>query len=198
MLPRSEWAQLCSIDTPMEQSHNSLCLKNINKFIKKHWHIHYVASISICFQQVLFDPNQFFCQRLEVYKTVPVHFCTDLTSTANATDPHTCRAAPRHGTLLQAVRVVYDSHLLNIHPIVCPLELRYHIGIRSLDDLNQNRIKSVDGFSKLKEIILLTIEEHINTCDIFLFISTHALESHTQYFQLPCLISNHIFNHDKI
>ncbi|KII68475.1 hypothetical protein RF11_06913 [Thelohanellus kitauei] len=51
-----------------------------------------------------------------VYKSSPVHFCTNFASTANATLFTYDRDAPRVGTLLQAVREVQDPHLLNIHP----------------------------------------------------------------------------------
>ncbi|KII72699.1 hypothetical protein RF11_15208 [Thelohanellus kitauei] len=53
---------------------------------------------------------------LEVFKPAPVHFCTDFTSTANATVSTYGRDIPRLGTFLQAVKVVQDSHLLNTHP----------------------------------------------------------------------------------
>ncbi|KII66402.1 hypothetical protein RF11_02043 [Thelohanellus kitauei] len=51
----------------------------------------------------------------KVYKPVPVHFCTDLRRPRMRRCPRTCRAVLRIGTLLHAVRVVQDSHLLKIH-----------------------------------------------------------------------------------
>ncbi|KII74969.1 hypothetical protein RF11_16427 [Thelohanellus kitauei] len=57
---------------------------------------------------------------LEVFKPAPVHFCTDFTSTANATVSTYCRDVLRLGTLLQAVRVVQASHLLSTHPYPQP------------------------------------------------------------------------------
>ncbi|KII62280.1 hypothetical protein RF11_09598 [Thelohanellus kitauei] len=55
------------------------------------------------------------CVRLEVFIPAPVHFCTDFTSTANATVSTYGRDVLREDTLLQAVRVVQDIHLLNTH-----------------------------------------------------------------------------------
>ncbi|KII74847.1 hypothetical protein RF11_12989 [Thelohanellus kitauei] len=49
---------------------------------------------------------------LEVFKPAPVHLCTDFTSTASAT--------VSTGPLLQTVRVVQDSNLLNTHPYPHP------------------------------------------------------------------------------
>ncbi|KII71280.1 hypothetical protein RF11_08776 [Thelohanellus kitauei] len=62
----------------------------------------------------------FFCSQLEVLKPAPVHFCTDFMSTANATVSTYGRDELRGGTLLQAVRVVQDSHLINTHPYLQP------------------------------------------------------------------------------
>ncbi|KII66118.1 hypothetical protein RF11_11934 [Thelohanellus kitauei] len=64
--------------------------------------------------------SSFFFSQLEVFKPAPVHFCTDFTSTASATVSTYGRDVLRLGTLLQAVRVVQDSHLLNTHPYPQP------------------------------------------------------------------------------
>ncbi|KII70755.1 hypothetical protein RF11_09978 [Thelohanellus kitauei] len=66
------------------------------------------------------DKYSFFCSQLEVFKPAPVRFCTDFTSTANATVSTYGRDVLREGTLLQAVRVVQDSHLLKTHPYLQP------------------------------------------------------------------------------
>ncbi|KII72945.1 hypothetical protein RF11_12315 [Thelohanellus kitauei] len=58
----------------------------------------------------------FFCSHIEVLKTAPVHFCTNFTSTANAMVSTYGRDVLQGGTLLQAVRLVQYSHLLNNHP----------------------------------------------------------------------------------
>ncbi|KII64155.1 hypothetical protein RF11_14813 [Thelohanellus kitauei] len=70
--------------------------------------------------------------KLEVYKLTPVHYCTDFISTANATVSTYGRDVPREGTLLQPVRVVQDHTCKTFTPILCPLDLCYQIGIRSL------------------------------------------------------------------
>ncbi|KII68184.1 hypothetical protein RF11_08135 [Thelohanellus kitauei] len=54
--------------------------------------------------------------KLELFKPAPVHFCTDFTSTANATVSKYGRDVLRLGTFLQAVKVVQDSQLINTHP----------------------------------------------------------------------------------
>ncbi|KII62111.1 hypothetical protein RF11_01484 [Thelohanellus kitauei] len=58
--------------------------------------------------------------KLEVFKAAPVHYCTDFTSTVIATVSTYGRDIRRIGTLLQAVRVVRDSHPLNTHPYPQP------------------------------------------------------------------------------
>ncbi|KII68034.1 hypothetical protein RF11_02037 [Thelohanellus kitauei] len=60
------------------------------------------------------------CPSEKVYKPASVHFCTDFTSTANATVSTYGRDIPRGGTLLQAAKVVQGSHLLNIYPYPQP------------------------------------------------------------------------------
>ncbi|KII69539.1 hypothetical protein RF11_00419 [Thelohanellus kitauei] len=49
-----------------------------------------------------------------------VHFCTDFTSTASATVSTYVRVVLRRGTLLQAVKLVQGSHLLNTQPYPQP------------------------------------------------------------------------------
>ncbi|KII61219.1 hypothetical protein RF11_11304 [Thelohanellus kitauei] len=53
---------------------------------------------------------------IEVFKPAAVHFLTDFTSTSNATVSTYDMVVLRVGTLLQAVWIVQDSHLLNTHP----------------------------------------------------------------------------------
>ncbi|KII63781.1 hypothetical protein RF11_15015 [Thelohanellus kitauei] len=60
------------------------------------------------------------CDRRKVFKPAPVQYCTDFTSTAIATVSMYGRDIRRIGTLLQAVRVVQDSHPLNTHPYPHP------------------------------------------------------------------------------
>ncbi|KII68051.1 hypothetical protein RF11_08593 [Thelohanellus kitauei] len=55
---------------------------------------------------------------LEVFKPAAVHFCTDFSSTATMSTYG--RIVIRRVTLLQAVRVVQGSHLLNTHPYPQP------------------------------------------------------------------------------
>ncbi|KII74819.1 hypothetical protein RF11_14498 [Thelohanellus kitauei] len=63
--------------------------------------------------------------RLEVYKPAPALYCTDFTSTAIATVSSYGRNICRVGTLLQAVRVVLDSHSQNTHRYHQPTTARF-------------------------------------------------------------------------
>ncbi|KII66629.1 hypothetical protein RF11_01895 [Thelohanellus kitauei] len=63
---------------------------------------------------------QIFVYTHQVFKPAPVHFGTDFTSTASATVSTYGRDVLQLGTLLQAVRVVQGSHLLNTHPYPQP------------------------------------------------------------------------------
>ncbi|KII63114.1 hypothetical protein RF11_01864 [Thelohanellus kitauei] len=62
----------------------------------------------------------YFWSQPKFFKPASVHFCTDFTSTANATVSTYGRDVLPGGTLLLAVRVVEDSHLLNTHPYPQP------------------------------------------------------------------------------
>ncbi|KII64720.1 hypothetical protein RF11_05510 [Thelohanellus kitauei] len=78
--------------------------------------------------------EQFLCLPiLEVYKPAPVHYCTDFTSTATVSTYG--RDIRRIGSLLQAVRVVLDSHPHSLTSILSPLGVRYQIDIRSLGSI---------------------------------------------------------------
>ncbi|KII70743.1 hypothetical protein RF11_09966 [Thelohanellus kitauei] len=78
-----------------------------------------------CLNRCFVDSNCGVVHSRLFYTTPPlffllVHFCTDFTSTANATVSTYGRDVLRRGTLLQAVRVLQDSHLLNTHPYPQP------------------------------------------------------------------------------
>ncbi|KII63612.1 hypothetical protein RF11_12119 [Thelohanellus kitauei] len=95
---------------------------------------------------------------LEVFKPAPVHFCTDFTSTANATVSTYSRDVPPLGTFLQAVKLVQDSHLLNTHPHPQPTRAtlpsrhsfagKYRTGTRNENDFCLAKVLFCDSKSE--------------------------------------------------
>ncbi|KII67294.1 hypothetical protein RF11_07717 [Thelohanellus kitauei] len=105
----------------------------------------------------------FFCSQLEVFKPAPVHFCTDFTSTASETVSTYGRVVLQRGSLLQAVRVVQDSHLLNTHPY--PQPTRATIPTRNSF---AGMIETINHYNTSYNRWLCKIDKYININQFFI------------------------------